>query len=322
MAILLNFQTRDEVNLSVQHVFGRHRGVINTALTTLDASRLHATILWDGEHWLLQDSSTNGTFINGKLSPKGGRIPLAEGDRLNFGSLTADSWQLVDIDEPKCMLIPITPDLPTLLLEDIMVLPSEESPEITLYQSSGGWVCESDSGICVLKNGDRVGTQACVWQFVETKPSEATTVVKGNYQQQLTRLEIIFDVSQNEEHVSLHLKMGNDVIDLEQRNHHYLLLILARKRLADKEAGTSEIEQGWIDKEVLGDMLKFSENHINIQIYRFRKQLISASPQTTVLPQAIERRLGEIRFAYDNIKINGGMCLPDVTEAEKVNKAK
>ena len=71
-------------------------------------------------------------------------------------------------------------------------------------------------------------------------------------------------------------------------------------------------DQGWLDKEKLGKMLKLNENHINIQIYRFRKQLISASPQSLALPQAIERRSGEIRIACDNIEIHGGMQLPDI----------
>ena len=308
MAILRNLHSKDELNLSVQHVFGRHRGTTNTELTNMDASRLHATILWDGEHWLLQDSSTNGTYINDKLAPKGIKVPLAVNDTLNFGSLNADSWQLLNLDAPQSMLIPQTPGLDVLMLEDILVLPCEEAPEITLYQSANGnWVCESSAGISELKNGDRVGTLDAVWCFVETKPSEATTVVGGNYQQNINQISMIFDVSQDEEHVSLCLQMGDHQVNLEQRNHHYLLLILARQRLKDKKAGKVKADQGWIDKEVLSKMLKLNENHINIQIYRFRKQLISASPQCLLLPQAIERRSGEIRIACDNIEINGGM---------------
>ncbi|WDE01605.1 FHA domain-containing protein [Thalassomonas actiniarum] len=309
MAILLNLNTQDEVNLLVQHVFGRHRGATNTELTNLDASRLHATILWDGEHWLLQDSSTNGTFVNGKLAPKGTKMPLSLDDKLNFGSLQAETWQLLNLDAPKSMLVPQTPGLKQLMLEDIMVLPSEESPEITLYQNTcGNWVCESAAGISELKNGDLVGAHEHIWRFVETKPSEATRVVSGNYQQ-LTRLGMTFDVSQDEEHVALTVQMGEHLINLEQRNHHYLLLLLARQRLTDKEAGLIKADQGWLDKEVLGKMLKLNENHINIQIYRFRKQLISAAPQCLALPQAIERRSGEIRLACDSIEINGGMQL-------------
>jgi len=82
-------------------------------------------------------------------------------------------------------------------------------------------------------------------------------------------------------------------------------------------------DQGWLDKEALGKMLKLSENHINIQIYRFRKQLISVSPQSLALPQAIERRSGEIRIACDSIEINGGMNFSSagkVSDREKLVK--
>ncbi len=100
--------------------------------------------------------------------------------------------------------------------------------------------------------------------------------------------------------------MGDHVYDLVKRNHHYLMLLLARKRLEDRENGISEEEQGWMDKGQLCKMLGLSESHINILVYRFRKQVISLLPRSLNFPQAIERRNGEIRFAYKDIDISGG----------------
>ena len=308
MAVILNLQTKAEVHLLVRHLFGRHRDINDTELNNGEASRLHATILWDGEHWQLQDTSTNGTFLNGRQI-KGSRALLAKGDQLNFGNIKADTWALIKTDGPQNMLIPETSGLAVIMLTDIVVLPSETSPEITLYKSlSGIWFCESPSGISQLKNGDYVGTKSCIWRFFESKAAKANTATRitADNPQQLLPVTVCFNVSQNEEHVCLCLITGEYKIDLEERSHHYLMLILARQRLADKAAGFSDAEQGWIDKDVLCDMLRKCETHINIQIYRFRKQLISASPKTLALPQVIERRFGEIRFACDNIKINGG----------------
>ncbi|HEX8369268.1 MAG TPA: FHA domain-containing protein [Pyrinomonadaceae bacterium] len=51
-------------------------------------SRLHATIHREGEKvWILDESSTNGTFVNGeKVSPAG--TPLGDGDRVKIGHYT------------------------------------------------------------------------------------------------------------------------------------------------------------------------------------------------------------------------------------------
>ena len=87
---------------------------------------------------------------------------------------------------------------------------------------------------------------------------------------------------------------------------HYLLLLLARKRMQDQADGILAAEQGWVDKQVLSKMLGQNENHINIQIYRLRKQLLNNLPKSLCLPQIIERRTREIRFSYNDVEIFGG----------------
>lgn len=306
MARLLNKTTGETVNLLPQHIIGRHPTSSNTVITTPDASRTHATIAWDGEFWQLMDSSTNGTFVNGKRLNRGEGHRLHQNDEIRFASSSAEIWQLLDCDEPKSLLIPEKPGLPTIVLDDIAVLPSEESPEVTLYMSPlGHWVCESQSGISTLESGDRVGTNDCIWRFVEAMPCAETIQIEEQTVTRADEVEIHFDVSQNEEHVAAKLKLPEAELNLGERTHHYLLLMLARKRLEDIKTGIAENERGWMEKEQLGKLLGMSETHINIQVYRFRKQLVKALPNTTILPQLIERRTGEIRFVYDNVLING-----------------
>jgi hypothetical protein len=88
-----------------------------------------------------------------------------------------------------------------------------------------------------------------------------------------------------------------------ERNHHYLLLLLARQRLIDSEDGVHPSEQGWIDKNILINMTGIIEQHINIHLHRFRKRVASLTSHTTTLQQIIERRPGELRFAYKDIII-------------------
>ena len=96
------------------------------------------------------------------------------------------------------------------------------------------------------------------------------------------------------------------MIDLGERTHHYLLLILARKRMEDQQSLAEENEHGWMDKLLICQQIGLDENHLNIHIYRFRKQLIKARPITMQLMQIIERRRGEIRLGLDTINITGG----------------
>lgn len=307
MAKIINVNTGEEVTLLSQHVFGRHPNSSHTLLQSADTSRMHATIFWDGEAWLLQDSSSNGTYVNGVAVYKGFKSNVNEGDLVNFASLASDTWRVTDVSAPTSLLIPMTPGLPVMELTDLAVLPNEDTPESTLYMSTNGfWICESESGTAILKTGDLVGSQKHKWRFVEATGNEKT--VQLAKQQDLSNLvSMRFDVSQNEEHVSVRFGVDNQLYDLGERNHHYLLLLLARKRLQDKQDGIADTEQGWIDKQVLSKMLGQNENHINIQIYRFRKQIVNTVPQTIALPQAIERRTREVRFAYDDIEIIGGI---------------
>ena len=83
-----------------------------------------------------------------------------------------------------------------------------------------------------------------------------------------------FDVSQNEEHVSLQVDVDGKVNHLGERNHHYLILMLARQYIQDVGLELLPSECGWIDKNVLCRMLGQNESHLNIQVFRFRKQIM------------------------------------------------
>jgi len=308
MAVLQNNRTKEKVVLLGEHLFGRQVGESNTVLTNPKVSRMHAWIIWGVEGWFLQDSSTNGTFVNDSRIYPGTKIRLKINDLIKFGGGGSDYWMLLNVDAPKTMLLAITKGLSDIVLDDIVALPSEVNPEVTIYVSpEGQWVCESQSGISYLKSGDRVGIKDSVWRFVEAAPEVETLVVAGALSAKVSSIQSIFSVSQNEEHVSLRLIINDQELDLKQRTHHYLMLMLARKRLEDEDEGFQIEEQGWMDKAQLGRLMGLNETHINIQVYRFRKQLIKALPSNIELPQLIETRRGEIRFAAEVIKICGGL---------------
>lgn len=174
MASLTFKSTADTVQLFAEHIFGRSP-TSNTVLTSHKASRIHATIRWDGEKWSLKDSSINGTFINGRRLQRDVEQTIKVGQTICFADVDAPAWRVINIDPPKCLLVPQTIDTELIVLEDMLVLPDESSPELTLYRSTEGlWMCETDSKLTVLKNNDVIGTKTQIWQFIEPLGCEVT----------------------------------------------------------------------------------------------------------------------------------------------------
>ncbi len=304
MARLINKHTKEIITLRANHTLGRDQHTNITALQNPAVSRNHAIISWDGEHWRLKDSSTNGTLINRTRIGYGTYHSLKEGVTIQFGNHPTESWEVIDLSPPITCLIPLTTSLSMIPLHDIEIL-SLGDKEIMVYLAEDGqWHCEVDGDVSVLRSGDTVGHNNSYWHFIDARPSEATAAMDQTPPPD--DIQFNFEASQNEEHVSLKLVVNNSTIDFGERNHHYLLLLMARQRLIDQEKCIDKLEQGWIKKDVFVQMMGMAEQHINIQVHRFRKQVTNTLPDSTILHQIIERRPGELRFAYSNITIKGG----------------
>jgi hypothetical protein len=307
MATLQNIQTSQEIICRANHTLGRDRETNLTLLSCPSASRNHATISWDGEGWQVKDISRNGTFINTVRIPRGQYQPIRLGDEIHFGSLNEAAWEISDLTPPITGLVPMDQGLAFIPLFDIVILPIEQLEVIIYLSEKSQWVCEINGKSRTLAEGDVVGNSQQRWKFIEGRPSTATT--GGGLSPSPNDIKFHFNASQNEEHVSLSLIVDNKDIDMGERNHHYLLLLLARQRLKDSENGIRPSEQGWIDKNILINMTGIIEQHLNIHLHRFRKRVASVTPHSATLQQIIERRPGELRFAYKDIVIEGGCSM-------------
>ena len=117
-----------------------------------------------------------------------------------------------------------------------------------------------------------------------------------------------FDVSLDEEHVFLTLlDDAGRSCSLGERIHHYTLLVLARLRLEDAARGIDRGSAGWVDMERLSTMIGIDRSHLNIQIFRARRQILDALAPAAEQAEAVERRRGEVRFGgFDFCIVRGG----------------
>jgi hypothetical protein len=296
VAIFQSSITQQKTFLRSCHIFGRNPRA-DTQLESKDASQIHASVRWNGEAWEIFDHSRNGTTIDGAPLPGEKRAILNVGNVIRFGLSEQATWWVENLTPPGSMLLALRDGEPNIELQKFNFIPDERDPQASVYLSDGGqWVWENGEEVVVLKDGDIIDAGAASWKFICPLSIEATIGIDNAAPRTLLNTRFHFQVSLDEEHVSLKVVMTGKIIDLGERIHHYCLLTLARKRLEDALRGIDPSGQGWIDMERLSVMLGLDSSHLNIQIFRARSQLSRALPDAALLPNLIERRRGEVRF--------------------------
>jgi hypothetical protein len=123
---------------------------------------------------------------------------------------------------------------------------------------------------------------------------------KGLY---VREVELAFAVSRNEEYVHLWMSHDGRTMDMGDRSYHYLLLILARKRLEDRAAGLPEPSCGWADLDDWVHDPSLSPPRVNLEIFRIRRQFLARGVADGA--QIIERRarMGQLRIGAERLSI-------------------
>jgi hypothetical protein len=311
VAILRNRATQRKIYLRAHHVFGRGRSA-DTLLENLDASQLHASIRWTGKAWELHDHSRNGTLLDGALLSNAKGLALHVGATLAFGREGGAVWLVEDLSPPRNLLWPLGHDEPYIPLGHSNLLPQGLGAELSIHRSeTGQWVCTTPEGSWLLEDGDEVRFAGKAWCFLLAAEVVSTMdcMAGGKALSRRPQPALFFKVSQDEEHAWLELHDAGLHLNLGERSHHYALLILARLRLADAQRQLAPHAQGWVELDRLAKMLGLDPGHLNIQIFRMRKQLALALPHGAHVPELIERRRGSLRFGNLRFRILRGGAL-------------
>jgi len=319
MAYIFDTNTQIYIPLAPHHTFGRLANAVDTHIDKPYISKLHAAIEWTGKEWRIKNLGLNGTWVNGVNLSANESVPLTINDELHFAELTDPGFSIKDLYPPADMLWPL--DTPAdarpqpVYLSRYHLLPDAITPELALYfdEQSQQWQMETltsqqEQHTHPLNDGDLVQLGNQHWQLMRAQvygPTEAHAFPM----QQLSDMEFIFNLSLDEESTQLELVNGQQKVDLAVRNHHYLLAQLARHRAADAARGLDSKSRGWIYTDILAGELGLDTTHMNIYIFRLRKQIADSLPTILGLQSLLERRGGKIRFGCEKFKIYKGEAL-------------
>jgi hypothetical protein len=253
-------------------------------------SAQHARLRWSGQGWEVKDlGSRNGTFVDGaRLAPGEGQA-ARRGSRIAFGKLD-EEWELVDESPPRVMAIPADGGEPVLMEGELLALPSADDPRVTICRSAAGlWVTEqADGAVAPIGNLEIVDIGGRMWRFSCPEEICATTFGFSSTELRVRQLHLSFSVSRDEEHVQLLVTCGQRTLDLGTRARNYLLLTLARRRVADAKEGLPEASCGWIYQDDLSHDPSMAPPQLNLDVFRVRKQFAAAGVVDAV--NVIERR--------------------------------
>jgi hypothetical protein len=299
---------RDEATGAVrilrpEHVIGR----APTCALHIDqrfVSAQQAVIRWNGEGWELRDlGSRNGTFLNGVRLQPGIEEQLSNGAQIAFGK-KEHQWVLVDDAAPAVMAVPVDGGPPVLLDGELLALPTADDPRATIYRGSdGSWILEQpDESSTPITNLQSFEVAGQSYRFHCPEGFSKTALATASIELEVRHLELIFNVSRDEEHVQLRIGCGLSRFDLGARAHNYLLLILARKRVEDEQEGFPDSSCGWIYLEDLAHDPSLATPQLNIDVFRIRKQFASlgvldAANIVERRPRTRQIRLGACRIS-------------------------
>lgn len=301
MAALKHLRTGADIPLAARHVVGRSR-TCQLQIDAASVSAIHAELTWDGSQWRLRDlGSRNGTFIAGRKIPPGQEVVLARDSDVGFGAAEAQ-YRLVDVAPPH--LIAFGRDEILVAEANMLCLPSStECEAVILRDGDDRWVIESPEGTRPLADEEYVVVRGRPYFVHLPGGVSATRDAEQQRDEPVDDGVLEFRVSRDGEHVDLRLRQGDRIRVIESRAHTFLLLALARARLADTAlAEVPESEQGWMYREDLMKELAIEDPQLlNLWVCRARQQF--AQMKLREASRLIERReaAGQLRFGVQRL---------------------
>jgi hypothetical protein len=288
---------RQEV-LSPESVVGRAE-MSEIALDAGFVSARHALLRWTDTGWELRDlGSTNGTYVDG-ASVRAGPVRLRRGGLVRFGE-PSETWELIDDSPPVPAAIPVQGGPPCQLVSGAIVIPNEQEPAATIFSHEGQWILETSDAKTALVPGQSFQVGDTSWLF-HLPRGVAATQASPSKPFKMEECTLVLSVSNDEERVTLRVVHSQRSHSLGSRTSFYLVLVLARQRLADR--ALPPLQRGWLDVHELLRMIPDynGENHLNVDVWRTRRALADLGMLDAA--SLFERRRGQLRLGTEHVEI-------------------
>ena len=302
MAKLLEENSKRSCVLLPEHLIGRGP---QCALRLADRNYIssqHAVVRWVSNGWeVLDRGSRNGTRLDGNALEPGRAYRLVKGSVLSFGHPN-ERWTLIDASEPQVMALAL--DSGEALFEHLGMIgvPSSDNPACTLFQDpEGAWRLEdADGTVQALSDGQLFESGGQRYVFSRPGHSDMTAGIDPSSAESPT---LLFSVSSDEDFVELTLQFDKRNVALGSRGHNYLLLTLARQRLADSANEVPATSSGWMDKDQLAEGLRITPQLIDGEIFRIRKHFASygLAEAATIIERRARTR--QIRLGLSRVRV-------------------
>jgi hypothetical protein len=269
MAQLHDPKTGTIIDLRPSHSVGRAAGcglVLNEAWI----SGNHARFDWTGRGWELRDlGSRNGTYVDGRKLPPGEIAPLTDGSRVAFGRKT-DEWTVQRTAEAGAGAQRLRDGLSIWAQADMLSLPDDNNPLCTIFRDqSGAWVIDQDGEQRPAEAAELIQVEGEDWELLLPE-AYVGTIDTSLPPLALSDVSLLFEVTGDEQQVNVTGMLGDQRFDLGGRAHLYLLLTLARQRLADAERPSAA--RGWLYTDEIAPRLGLETRSLNVAVHRIRRQ--------------------------------------------------
>ena len=303
MAKLLEDSSKRACVLLSEHLIGRGPQCALRLAEKNYVSSQHAVVRWAGNCWeALDRGSRNGTRLDGAPLEPGRAYRLSKGSVLSFGH-PEERWTLSDASEPKVMALALASGEAHFEHLGMIGVPSNENPNTTLFQDTdGAWKLEdADGSVHALHDGQTFEANGQRYAFSRPRASDMTAGVDPDTLGEPPTLQFL--VSSDEDFVELSLLYDKRSVALGSRGHNYLLLTLARQRLADSANNVPAGSSGWMDKEQLADGLRITPQLIDGEIFRIRKHFASHGLAEAAVIIERRARTRQIRLGLSRVRV-------------------
>lgn len=272
------------------------------------ASNAHAQILHRGGRWIVMDTSTNGTWIDGRRVSRAGR-QLARGQRLRFGTAQGETFAVIDVEPPEPIAVDVADPRVRVEGEDGVLSLSGPDGAISIHATLDDWTIEGDGAPRGVTSAEHIVWGSTTWRLL-LPGTQADTVKAPEATDPAASAVLLLRHSQGFDDLELGLRdAAGHVVALGPRTYATMLLVLAGARDVDLRDGVDAREAGWIavpdllDRMVRGTAKTADRQQLNTYRLRFTRALAKHGVTGPAAPR-LERRLDS-----DRIRLAGPVCI-------------